>query len=75
VIPLPRGVDPAKLVVDAQLYYQAWAPYFLAQRRAVTGPGSQRLAALVDRLDLSGGELASWKLRVAGTAVTLSRGT
>jgi hypothetical protein len=66
---VPRGVDPAKVVVEARLYYQAWAPYFLEQRRAVAGPASHRFATLVDRLDLDGGELAGWKLRIAEAVV------
>jgi len=68
-IDLPPGVDPAHLRVTARLYYQSWAPYFLAARRAVPGPASLRFSRIVDGLDLDAGPLTGWKIPIAdGTA-------
>lgn len=64
-IPIPAGVDPAHVRVAATLYYQSWAPYFLAERNAGTGKASVRLRALTGALDLAGTDLAGWKLRIA----------
>jgi hypothetical protein len=69
-VTLPGGVDPANLRVTARLFYQSWAPYFLAQRKAVHGVASQRLAQLVDALELGGTPLDGWKIRVAEGAAT-----
>jgi hypothetical protein len=71
-IALPPGIDPKTLALSATLNYQAWAPYFLAQRRAVAGPASHRLAELIDHLDVSGGALAGWKLRLQRADAAIS---
>jgi len=62
---LPAGLDAAHLRVKATLYYQSWAPYFIAERTTGSDPAAQRLRALLDRLQLSGTALAGWKLRIA----------
>ncbi len=66
-IPLPEGVDPAAVHVDATLWYQSWAPYFIAQRKAGSDAAAARFGALVDNLRLDG-ELANWKLRIAAAS-------
>jgi len=68
LVPLPAGIDRDHLQVTATLYYQSWAPYYLAQRTAESGPASQRLRELVDHLDLSGSELAGWHLPIASAS-------
>jgi mono/diheme cytochrome c family protein len=64
-IALPPGTDPAHVRVDATLYYQSWAPYFLAERNGGPGSASQRLRALTGHLDLARTDLDGWKLRIA----------
>jgi len=66
-IPLPGGVDPAHVRVDATLNYQSWAPYFIAQRTSQPDAASRRLRALVGALQLDGTPLAGWKLRIAAS--------
>jgi mono/diheme cytochrome c family protein len=67
-IPLPAGADPARLRVEATLYYQSWAPYFIVARTSQPDRASRRLRALVDALSLDGTALAGWKLRIASTS-------
>ncbi len=45
-IPVPEGVDPATVRVEATLWYQSWAPYFLAEREAGTDRAAERLRGL-----------------------------
>jgi mono/diheme cytochrome c family protein len=63
-IPVPEGVDPASVHVDATLWYQSWAPYFIAERKAGTDAAAKRFGALTDNLHLDGA-LSNWKLRIA----------
>ncbi len=64
-IPVPAGTDPAAVRIEATLWYQSWAPYFIAERKAGTDPAARRFGALMDNLRLDGTELAGWKLRIA----------
>jgi mono/diheme cytochrome c family protein len=73
VIALPPGVSPASVRVTATLYYQSWAPYFIAERTAGHDPASLRLRALLARLQLDGTPLAGWKLRIASASAPGSR--
>lgn len=74
VVDLPRGVNPARLRVQATLYYQSFTPYFLQQRTHEAGEASQRLAAIVQNLDLNGTPMANWKIQIAqGEAVPAAR--
>jgi hypothetical protein len=68
IVTLPAGVDPKRVRVSAVLYYQSWEPFFLAQRTAGTGPAAQRLAALIQHVDLQHTALQSWKIRIAGAS-------
>ena len=72
VIPLPRGADIRSLALTASLYYQSWAPYFVAQRRAVKGSASSRFAALIDHLDLRSTPLDDWKLLITRTSSVIA---
>lgn len=68
VVTLPAGIDPSRLRVQAALYYQSFTPYFLQQRTHEAGAASERLAAIVQNLDLDGTPLANWKIRIAQSA-------
>lgn len=68
VVTLPAGVDAAHLNVSATVYYQSWAPYYLALRTSARDAASQRMREFVNRLDLSGTPLAGWRLYVASDA-------
>jgi mono/diheme cytochrome c family protein len=70
-IPLPPGVDPAHVRVDATLNYQSWAPYFIAQRTSQPDAASHRLRALLGSLQLDNTPLAGWKLKIAEASATL----
>lgn len=63
---LPDGVDPAKLVVEAKLYYQAIPPYYLQQlfEANPNGAAIKRLHFLCSNLDLSNSEIKDWKLLI-----------
>lgn len=67
-IPVPDGVDPARVRVDATLWYQSFSPAFLAERTAPRDAAATRLRALVEHLDLEGTPLEGWKLRIAGAS-------
>ncbi len=69
---LPPGVDPVHVRATATVYYQAWAPYYLALRTSATDDASKRLREFVDRLDLSGTPLEGWRLPVASGSADAS---
>ncbi|MEO7040182.1 MAG: hypothetical protein ABI186_09160 [Candidatus Elarobacter sp.] len=69
-IPLRTAVDPSQLRVVATLWYQSWAPYFIAERTRGNGSAATRLRSLVDGLQLDGTPLAGWKLRIASRTVS-----
>jgi len=70
---VPAGVDPARVRVKATLWYQSWAPYFLAARVAASDAAAVRLRALTEHLDLDGTELEHWKLRVGAATWSAPR--
>jgi len=72
-IAIPASVDPARVRVKATLWYQSWAPYFLAARVAARDEAAVRLRALTEHLDLDGTELEHWKLRINGATWSASR--
>lgn len=73
-IPLPPSVEPGRVRVSATLYYQSWAPYFLAERNGGGGNAAVRLRALTGRLALGGTDLAGWKLRIASNETPAGSG-
>ncbi|MCU1349850.1 MAG: cytochrome c family protein [Acidobacteria bacterium] len=70
-VPLPPGTKLDKVIVSAQLYYQAIPPYYLLQRfqQAPEGTGTQRLYYITQSLDASRTPFPGWKLRVAQASV------
>jgi len=70
---VPAGTDPARVRVKATLWYQSWAPYFLAARVAASDAAAVRLRALTEHLDLDGTELEHWKLRVGAATWSAPR--
>jgi hypothetical protein len=66
-VPLPDGVDPARVRVRATLYYQAVPPYFLKALfdTAPDGPATRRLHYLCSHVNLTGTPIEGWKLMVA----------
>ncbi len=70
-VTLPPNVDAKKIRVDATLYYQSFAPYFLAERTAGDGVASVRLAAIVKNLRLDDTPLRDRKIRIASGSATL----
>jgi hypothetical protein len=69
-VPLRTAVDPSRLRVVATLWYQSWAPYFIADRVRGDGLASVRLRSLIDGLRLDDTKLAGWKLRIASKTVS-----
>lgn len=67
-IALPPHVEIRNIRIDATLYYQSFAPYFLNQRTAGSGVASTRLAAIVKNIRLENTPLRDWKIRIAGVA-------
>ncbi len=70
-IPVPPGVDPARLRVVATLWSQSWEPSFKRQRTSGNGPAAMRLRYLLDNVELDGTPLANWKLQVASAQTAL----
>jgi mono/diheme cytochrome c family protein len=69
-IALPPGERAKDLHVEATLYYQSFAPYYLTARTRGSGPASVRLAAIVKNLDVRDTPLRDWKIRIAsGSAI------
>ncbi len=66
-VPVPAGTTAASVTVTAQLYYQAFAPYFLRQRfeQVPKGPATERLYFLTSELDTTKTPFPGWKLLVA----------
>lgn len=66
-IELPAGVDPAKVLIRATLYYQATPPGFLNMRfkGAPNGPATKRLFYLTSNLNVTRTAIADWKLKIA----------
>jgi hypothetical protein len=75
VAELPRGIDPARLVVKATLYYQSIPPYYLMQRfeQAPNAAGTQRLYYLTSRLNTKGTPIENWKLFIASSPAVAAR--
>lgn len=73
VVALPEGVAAARLRVTAAVYYQSWAPYYLAVRTSSSDAASRRLGRFVDGLDLAGTPLAGWRLYVASDSTITAR--
>jgi hypothetical protein len=68
-IPLRTAVDPARLRVEATLWYESWNPNFRRLRTSGNGPAATRLRALLGNLKLDQTpQLADWKLRIASAA-------
>lgn len=68
VIALPAGVEAKDLRVEATLYYQSFAPYYLVARTEGKGTASVRLAAIVKNLDVHDTPLRDWKIRIASAS-------
>ena len=70
-IEIPADIDPADVVVEAKLYYQAIPPYFLNNLFTADpkSPAIRRLHFLCSNLDLSETSIKDWKLLI-GVATT-----
>ena len=74
-VKLPAGVNPKYVSVQATLYSQAWAPYYLNQRFSNVPDGSEgasrrRLYYLLSNLNVTGTPIEDWKLElVSATAM------
>ena len=70
-IAIPADTDPAEVVVEAKLYYQAIPPYFLNNLFMADpdSPAIKRLHFLCSNLDLSETSIKDWKLLI-GSATT-----
>ncbi len=65
-VPLRTAVDPARLRVEATLWYESWNPHFRHERTTGSGPAATRLRALLANLRLDQTpDLSDWKLRIA----------
>lgn len=70
IIPVPEGVDPSDLALQATLYSQSFQPYWLKRRFQLAGatPAGQRLYYLASRLQTAGTVIEDWKLRLVRAA-------
>ena len=68
---LRTSVDPARLRVEATLWYQSWEPAFRLQRTSGTGPAATRLRVLLGNLQLENTSLQDWKLKIASATAAL----
>lgn len=66
-VPVPAGTTAEGVTVTAQLYYQAFPPYYLRQRfeQVPKGPATERLYFLTSGLDTTKTPFPGWKLLVA----------
>jgi hypothetical protein len=74
-VKLPAGVDPKKVSVQATLYSQSWAPYYLNQRFSNVpdgpeGASRRRLYYLLSNLNVSGTPIEDWKLELVSATAT-----
>lgn len=70
---LDREVDPAKLSVEVNMYYQAFQPFWMKRRFELSGdsPDTQRLYYLASHLNTAGTVIESWKLPLVSASATM----
>ncbi len=69
--PLRTALAPARLRVEATLWYQSWEPAFRRQRTSGTGPAATRLRVLLGNLKLPNTPMENWKLKIASASASL----
>ncbi|HEX3465617.1 MAG TPA: hypothetical protein VHS78_16325 [Candidatus Elarobacter sp.] len=72
-IPLRTALDPAKLRVEATLWYQSWQPEFRHERTSGAGPAATRLRVLLGNLQLEQTAMKDWKLRIASASAPAAK--
>lgn len=71
---IPRGKGAGPATVQARLYYQSIAPYYLRDRFATaSGPETQRLHYIASHLNVKGTPIEGWKLEVASATHHVDR--
>ena len=65
----PTALAPARLRVEATLWYQAWEPAF-RRERTHGGIAAGTLRALLENMALDGTALQDWKLKIASASAS-----
>jgi hypothetical protein len=70
IVPVPEGVEPSDLTVQATLYSQSFQPFWLQRRFQLAGdtPAGRRLYYLASHLQTQGTVIENWKLRLVGAS-------